>query len=63
MGLRGTLGAVLSRGSLDGSSLANAHPKLLMGSELEPTETASAGILDDPSRPGSPKPPPLTATV
>jgi hypothetical protein len=26
-------------------------------SELEPTETASAGIPDDPSGPGSPEPP------
>ena len=59
MGLRGTLGAVLSRGNLDGFPLANTYPKLVMGSELEPAGTASAGVPDDLSRPGSPNPPPF----
>jgi len=57
MGLRGALVAVLSRGSLDGLSLAKVHPELLMGSEFEPTETASAGVPDEPAPPGSAKPP------
>jgi len=32
MGLRGTPGPLPSRGSLDGSSLANTYPELVMGS-------------------------------
>jgi hypothetical protein len=57
MRLRGTLGAVLSHGNVEESPFANTHPEWAMGSEFEPTEIASAGILDDPASPGYAKPP------